>query len=599
MGEMESFLASVELFRELGPDQLREIAPLCQVEQYPAGSIILQQGAPSEALYFLRSGRLAVRVRKEDHKETVALLQPPAVFGELSFITGKGCSADVQVVVDAEVVSLSKSAIARIKENRDKFMFAMMNVLAERLHGMVTQGPKAPESPVVVLRNLAHWPAPMSFAAELAKSLGRQSGVETLVVNLSASSDSAIRPLSELAFTCSVAVESDDSLRADMAQRLTEWKKRFTIVVLSPSGPHAAAVAKNIEPFADSIGTLAGPEDDLGVGPTELSGAGKFIVQDAADPRVMTLSGNQQRIWEAAESEELYRAGKPVSHRFLRTVDSMARSILNLQVGLALGGGAAWGWAHIGMLEQLERAGLPIDVISGCSMGSIIGGLYCSGISVPQLIEIALYWRTRMRPFIEWRFWRMSLISSKVARKAFALYFADRCLHQMEVPYWANATDIKTGREFTISDGPIVDCISASIALPGLLPPFERGDHLLVDAGIIDPVPVNLVRRMGARYVVAINAMAALEGQPLSKRFPMIDIMLRCTRIMGHEIGQARALDSANVVVTPTLGTLQMLDFGKGEEIIECGRKAAQANMPAILAGYDRLKVRRVAAQTN
>jgi NTE family protein len=277
----------------------------------------------------------------------------------------------------------------------------------------------------------------------------------------------------------------------------------------------------------------------------------------------------------------------------------MARSILNLQVGLALGGGAAWGWAHIGMLEQLERAGLPIDVISGCSMGSIIGGLYCSGISVPQLIEIALYWRTRMRPFIEWRFWRMSLISSKVARKAFALYFADRCLHQMEVPYWANATDIKTGREFTISDGPIVDCISASIALPGLLPPFERGDHLLVDAGIIDPVPVNLVRRMGARYVVAINAMAALEGQPLSKRFPMIDIMLRCTRIMGHEIGQARALDSANVVVTPTLGTLQMLDFGKGEEIIECGRKAAQANMPAILAGYDRLKVRRVAAQTN
>jgi NTE family protein len=169
----------------------------------------------------------------------------------------------------------------------------------------------------------------------------------------------------------------------------------------------------------------------------------------------------------------------------------------------------------------------------------------------------------------------------------------------MEIPYWANATDIKTGREFTISDGPIIDCIFASIALPGLLPPFARGDHLLVDAGIIDPVPVNLVRRMGARYVVAVNAMAALEGQPLSKRFPMIDIMLRCTRIMGHEIGQARALESANVVVTPTLGTLQMLDFGKGEEIIECGRKAAQANMPAILAGYDRLKVRRVAAHTN
>jgi NTE family protein len=599
MGEMESFLATIELFGELGPEQLREIAPLCQVEHYAAGTIILNQGAPSEALYFLRSGRLAVRVRKEDHRETVALLQPPAVFGELSFITGKGCSADVQVVVDAEVVSLSKSAIARIKENRDKFMLGMMNVLAERLHGMVTQGAKAPESPVVVLRNLTHWAAPMSFAAELGKSLGRQSGVETLVVNLSASPDSEIRPLSEHAFTCSVAVESDTSCRADMAQRLTDWKKRFTIVVLSPSGPHAGAVAKNIEPFADSIGTLAGPEDEPGVGPSELAGAGKFILQDATQVRTMTLSGNQQLIWEAAESEELYRTGKPVAHRFLRTVDSMARSILNLQVGLALGGGAAWGWAHIGMLEQLESAGLPIDVVSGCSMGSVVGALYCSGISVPQLIEIAVYWRTRLRGFIEWRFWRMSLISDKVARKAFAMYFAERCLHHMEIPYWANAVDIKTGREFTISDGSIIDCIRASIALPGLLPPFERGDHLLVDAGIIDPVPVNLVRRMGARYVVAVNAMAALEGQPISKRFPMVDIMLRCTRIMGHEIGQARAEESANVVVTPTLGTLQMLDFGKSEEIIECGRKAAQANMPAILAGYERLKVRRVAAQTN
>ena len=210
-----------------------------------------------------------------------------------------------------------------------------------------------------------------------------------------------------------------------------------------------------------------------------------------------------------------------------------------------------------------------------------------------------MYWRTRLRGFIEWRVWRMSLISDKVARKAFAIYFAERCLHHMEIPYWANAVDIRTGREFTISDGSIIDCIRASIALPGLLPPFERGDHLLVDAGIIDPVPVNLVRRMGARYVVAVNAMAALEGQPISKRFPMVDVMLRCTRIMGHEIGQARAEESANVVVTPILGKLQMLDFGKCEEIIDCGRKAAEANMPAILAGYERLKVRQAAAQTN
>src|SRR5437870_3227635 len=148
MSEMESFLATVPLFRELKSEELAEIAPLVREERYGAGTTILRQGGYSEALYFLRSGRLAVRVRQGDRKETVAHLQPPAVFGELSFITGRACSADVEVVVDAEVALLPKEAMARIEAHRDKIVHGMMNVVAERLHDMVVQGPEAPESPV-------------------------------------------------------------------------------------------------------------------------------------------------------------------------------------------------------------------------------------------------------------------------------------------------------------------------------------------------------------------------------------------------------------------------------------------------------------------
>jgi len=598
MSELETFLATVPIFRELTAEQIGQVAPICTQERYAAGSNILTQGGYSEALFFLRSGRLAVRVRKGDRRETVAHLQPPAVFGELSFITGRACSADVEVVVDAEVTVLSKAAMAKVETLRDKIVHGMMNVVAERLHDTVTKGAEAPESPVVVLKNLPHWEAPVSFAAELGRSLARQSGAEALVVNLSDAPASDIRPISEHAFTCSLQVRAtDDSLRANTAQQLTVWKKRFTIVILNPTGEHAAAMSERIDAFADSIGTLAGPGDDPGVETGAVTGAGKFILQSAVQPAPMTLAGNQQLIRQAAEAEEAFRTGVPAPKKFLRTVDSIARSILNLQVGIALGGGAAWGWAHIGMLEQLDNAALPIDVVSGCSMGSVVGALYCSGLLVPELLEIADYWRTRTRRFVEWRLWRMCLISEKAARKVFATYFSERTLHEMEIPYWANAVDIKTGHEFTIDCGTIVDCIRASIALPGLLPPFECGNHLLVDAGIMDPVPVNLVRRMGARYVVAVNAMAALEGQPISKRFPMVDIMMRCTRIMGHEIGQARAEESANVVVTPTLGSISMLEFAKSSEIIECGRRAAAANLPAILAGYERLKGRQVVPQ--
>jgi NTE family protein len=264
-----------------------------------------------------------------------------------------------------------------------------------------------------------------------------------------------------------------------------------------------------------------------------------------------------------------------------------------MQVGIALGGGAAWGWAHIGVLSVLEKAALPVDVVAGCSMGTVIGTLRCTGRSLEELREIANYWRNRTKRFIEYRVWRMHLLNEKAVRRAFARYFGDRQVNQMEIPFWANAVDIGTGREFTIKSGPIVDAVRASISLPGLLPPFDSNGRMLVDAGIMDPVPVNLIRRMGCRYAIAVNAMAPLEGEPLSKRYPIniFDVMFRCTRIMGHEIGQARAEAAANVMMTPPVRNISMLQFDRSEEIIDCGRRVAEENLPAILAGYERLKM--------
>src|SRR5262249_42875816 len=155
------------------------------------------QGSYSEALYFLRSGRMAVRVKKGALRETVAYLQPPAIFGELSFITGRACSADVEVVVDADIVSLPKSALATMAKHRDAIVRGLMTVVAERLHDTVTQGAKAPDRPIVLLRNLPHWEAPRAFASALAKSIQRQSGHDTLLVTLSPDPDSPVQSIGD------------------------------------------------------------------------------------------------------------------------------------------------------------------------------------------------------------------------------------------------------------------------------------------------------------------------------------------------------------------------------------------------------------------
>jgi len=590
MTSLDSFLATVPIFRELEPDQLREIAPLFREERFPAGTVILYQGRHSDGVYFLRTGRLAVRVQRPEGRETVAYLQPGAVFGELSFITGRTCSADVEVVVDAEVAWLPKEAVSKLPKQRDAILRGMMTVLAERLHDTTTRGTRAAESPVVLLNNGKGWEAPRSFAAEFGASLSRQTGRETLVVNIG-SGEPAPEPraLTNKAFQCDLAANgSPDGFRAELAAKLTEWKHRFTNVVLNPVGASPAGIQGQIAAFADFQGDLAGPGDPVPGQP----GPKRFVVASVHGAGLPVLAGNSQLIWDAAESESALREGKPASMRFLRTIDSIARFVADLQVGIALGGGAAWGWAHIGVLSVLEQAGLPIDVVAGCSMGTVIGTLRCAGRTLDELREIATYWRNRTRRFIEWRVWRMHLLQEKMVRKVFTQYFGDRSVNQMEIPFWANAVDIGNGKEFTIQTGSIVDSVRASIALPGLLPPFETGSHLLVDAGIMDPVPVGLVRRMGARFALAVNAMAPLEAHPVNRRYPfnMFDVMFRCTRIMGHEIGQARAESAANFLMIPPVRDISMLQFDRSQEIIDCGKRVAEENLPAIMAGYGRLR---------
>ena len=225
---------------------------------------------------------------------------------------------------------------------------------------------------------------------------------------------------------------------------------------------------------------------------------------------------------------------------------------------------------------------MPVDVISGCSMGSVIAALRSAGMEVKELLEFAEYWRTRTRRFREWRFWRMSFLSERTVRKTFRHYFGERAVNQTEIPFWANAVDVQTGKEYTIQSGALVDCVRASIALPGLLPPFPAGPCLLVDAGVADPVPVRLVRRMGCQFAIGVNAMAAPEAHKVEARYPFsaFEVMMRCTLIMGHEVGQARAEQAADVVFTPNVGGIAMLQFDRSPEIIECGRRATEENLP-------------------
>lgn len=593
-----AFLASSPVFRDMPPDELTQMAAHFQVLRFPAGSIILTQGGVSEGIYFLRSGTLAVRVHRTDWRETVATLNPPEIFGELSFLTGRACVADVEVVVDAEVLFLSKSAVPLLPERREPLLRGLLQALAGRLQQTVSRGARTVERPVVLLRNHPHWEAPYSFAFELARSLGRQTERPTVLVNIGTVPPSESELTGDAsAVVCQMPVRiSDTAVRHVFAEQIGAWSGIFENIILNPVGPEACQLAESLVEFANFEGRLLGPGDEV---PPDSHNA-SFTVQSMVQPSLPVLDGRHQLIWEAAASEDGHRGGRSVSPRFLRTVDSVARSIAGLQVGIALGGGAAWGWAHIGVLDVIEKQGIPIDVITGCSMGSVIGALRASGRTPRELEEIAGYWCSRTLRFLEWRLWRLSLINEKKVLRIFRHYFGRWNVNETQIPYWANSVDIGVGKEFAIKDGPLVQCLRASISLPGLLPPAAREEHLLIDAGIMDPVPAKLLKVMRCDFAIGVNAMAALDKAAIDRRYPRnaIDIMTRSMFLMAHEIGQANAEKIADVVFTPELTGIAMLDFSRAPEIIERGRQAAEKHLPVIMKKYQRLKDRHKASSS-
>ena len=187
----------------------------------------------------------------------------------------------------------------------------------------------------------------------------------------------------------------------------------------------------------------------------------------------------------------------------------------DLKIGLALGSGAARGWAHIGVLRALEEIGIRPDVICGTSIGAAVGAAYLTD----QLDELQA-WAQKMGwlgmlGIIDLTFRRGGLVA---AEKAFGRFDNERSnvlIEDLPFPFATVATDLSTGREIWLRDGPLMSAVLASAAMPGLFPAVRRDHHLLVDGALVNPVPVSLCRALGADVVVAVNLNSELS--PLSR----------------------------------------------------------------------------------
>lgn len=301
------------------------------------------------------------------------------------------------------------------------------------------------------------------------------------------------------------------------------------------------------------------------------------------------------------------------------------------KIGLALGSGSARGLAHIGVLRAIEEAGIRIDMIAGTSIGALIGAAYSAG----RLDELERDFRSIDRkrigalldPVLPWS----GFIDGKKIAEFVRAHVSLKAVEQLPIPFCAVATELFSGQETVIREGDLIDAVRASISVPGIFSPVRWKNRILVDGGLVNPVPVSAVRALGADIVIAVDlnhhivagknqprgraqraagrsrsagtgttdyarlldrigATFKTSGSPAVKRIRawlekerlpgMVEVLLGSLHIMQVQITESRLLiERPEVLIRPPLGSVRLLEFDRAEEVITIGYRSAVASL--------------------
>jgi len=306
------------------------------------------------------------------------------------------------------------------------------------------------------------------------------------------------------------------------------------------------------------------------------------------------------------------------------------------KIGLALGSGSARGWAHIGVIQALADAGVRIDYVAGSSIGAVAGAIFASG-GVDRLFELVpqLDWK-KFASFFDIVFPKSGLVDGRKVARFVRKYVTETDIEDLPIPFCAVATDLATGKPVLIREGDIIDAVRASISFPGVFTPVRRGGQVLVDGGLSEPIPVSVVRQMGADFVIAVDLNHDIVGKKrfgraarresqrkptlrrvtarlrersrffqrldqrladMTKRFPkrsrsreklpnIFDVLIASLNIMESQISAARLeSDPPDLLVQPELGHVRFLEFHRAREAIEAGYVAAKEQLMKLEEG--------------
>jgi NTE family protein len=567
-------LRRIELFRDLSEEELQRLAPYLSLVRAPKGSSLCKQGESADALYIIETGQVKVVSGEGSQRRVIATLGPGEPFGDLSLLAGGPMPATFQVAIDAELWVLSKSDFDSALRQHPQIAINLCRIMARRLGDLDEQhsyGTRTmPIRMVAVVGTLEE-------VALLAHSITEQSGNNVLLMDLIDTGDE------------NSTIDPSDPFHDIIS--LAEGVDRLAVPIELSSGDFSEAVSHLLLRYDHLLVRL----------PTD--GADTHYLREALDLcEVIITFGSRPDHWVRTDAPPgtlwvLGTQNEPgyTKDKLERERARTARRLTGKLIGLALSSGAAHGLAHIGVLRVLEQEKVPIDLLSGTSMGSVIGSAFVAGHDADDLYRLGKEFTGMASLRSGWRFWdftfsRSGIIRGRKAQQWLEGWTGGKHFEDLDIPFFIVAAEVVGGRSVVFNKGPIAAAARASFSMPGLFEPVPHGKDFVVDGGSVDPVPCRPLADAGANIIIACNVIPQVADRlyrPIRRRVrpghpPSIMEVYQSQREVMEAAIALLKMNPYDVLIAPRVGMYSATDANRIDTFVKRGEEAAQAALPQI-----------------
>lgn len=604
--------------------------------EYRKEDFVYREGDRADAFYCVATGRLKVSITAGAKQEDIEVIGRGKYFGVISILTGEAHSATVQAINDSIILKIPKDDFDKILKRVPRLYAYLGQALSRRLKQKGTHAKTVFESTIISVFGTTDRIGATNYALNLSLSLRRETGKNIILLDISRTGEdvsallASTRPPKPIRLNSpffdegairgsilrhpleidiiSIPHKRDDaSAGAHIAPLLSYLTNDYHYVVVDLPSYIDKTTFEALKQ-SDLIHLITAADEpslyftgrlitDLEKSSSDAVGKIKVITSEYGIVKMIDFCNRKDVLKHGvyATLPDMRKTGQAIDIgrapivteypdcEYSKAIRRISREIGGCMIGLALGSGAAMGFAHIGVLKVIENERIPVDIIAGTSMGALIGALWASGRSASEIEKIISVFEKRIRTFLlaDLTLPRRGLIRGSAIRRFLRSHLGKTTFHDLRLPLKVVACNIEKREEVILESGDLVDAISASIAIPGVFEPVSMGGLLLVDGGIINPLPTSVLTRMGVAKIIAVNALPSpADIQGLKRRVTNIfDIMVNSIQASEYLLAEM-AGQSADIVIHPVLASVEWHDFYEGARIVRRGEDEASKYIP-------------------